>query len=308
MRIFFSGIIIMILASCSSQKINIGAVKTFAGSTKNISTNTAAVYENMWQLKHDIVQLSIATIDSPAYLIESLNENYQQKLESENNAATYESLYGVLNDYATIMLSLTNEEDFKNLKKGVADLQCSMDLATKKYNEFCRRPLPLSLGSFVSKIAITIGDFRLKKMQKLFLKESIDSGYEAVMEICDNYSQLFAPRIKKDIDRLPNDINNAYTGFLETLKTAKNSTTNQPYLFYTQYNPIYLDMIRRHQLINQVYEQNMAAIQNIRKGMIRLKESYLLQLTNKDWVEKNKDLVLSAHQLKNVCLNLLEKK
>jgi hypothetical protein len=243
-----------------------------------------------------------------AYLIESLNENYQQKIESENNAETYASLYGVPNTYATIMLGLTNEEDFKKLKNGVADLQCNMDLATKKYNVFCRRPLPLSLGRFVSKIAITIGDFRLKKMQKMFLKEAIDSGYDAILEICDNYSQLFAPRIKKDLDRLPNDINSAYTGFLETLKTAKNATTNQPYLFYTQYNPIYLDMIRRQQLIGQVYEQNITAIQNIRKSMVRLKESALVNLSNEDWILKNKDLVLSAHELKRACFNLIQKK
>jgi hypothetical protein len=64
MRIIVSGLLIMQLASCGSQKINIGAVKSFAGSTKDISANTTAVYENMWQLKYDIVQLSIATIDS----------------------------------------------------------------------------------------------------------------------------------------------------------------------------------------------------------------------------------------------------
>ncbi len=308
MRIFFSGIILTVLVSCGSQKINMSGVKSFAGSTKDISENTSAVYDNMWQLKYDIVQLSIATIDSPAYLIESLNENYQQKIESENNAAAYASLYGVLNTYATIMKALTNEDDFKNLRNGVTDLQCNMELATKKYNEFCRKPLPLSLGRFVSKIAINVGEFRLKKMQKFFLKESIDSGYEAVIDICDNYHNQFAPRIKKDIDRLPNDINSAYTGFLETLKTAKNSTTNQPYLFYSQYNPIYLDMIRRHQLIDQVYEQNAVAIQNIRKSMVRLKESALVNLTNEDWIFKNKDLVLSAHELKRACLNLIQKK
>lgn len=296
------------LGACSSQKINVAAVKSVAGATKDIAANTTAVYKNMWQLKYDIVQLSIATTDSPAYLIESLNENFQQKIESESNAAEYASLYGILVSYSTLLEALTSDEDYKNLKKDAGDWQCNMDSLVRKYNQFCPRPLPVSLGNFMSKIIVSMGEYHLRKMQKKFLKESIDSGYSAVMDVCDNYSKLFAPRIKQDIDGIPADINSAYTGFLETIRSARNTSINQPYLYYTNYNPLYLDMIRRHGQIKSVYEQNLAAIQNIRKSFTRLKESYTYKLTRKEWIEENKNLVLSAHELKKAWLNLSTEK
>ncbi|MES2773314.1 MAG: hypothetical protein V4722_03970 [Bacteroidota bacterium] len=308
MRTPFFFATLLVLTSCGTQKINIGAVKSFASATKDIAANTTAVYKNMWELKYDVVQLSIATVDSPAYLIESLNENYQQKTESESNAIGYSSLYGVLSTYSTLLLALTSEDDFKNLKKEAGDLQCSMDSVVKKYNRFCRKPLPLSLGNFVSRIVVAAGDFQLKKMQKMFLKESIDSGYSAIMDICDNYNTLFAPRIKQDIDRLPNDINDAYTGFLETIRSAKNPSINQPYLFYANYNPLYLDMIRRHQQIEQVFKQNVAAIESIRKSITRLKNAYEVKLTSEEWITENKNLVVSAHELKKAYLALTNKK
>ena len=308
MRISLSLLVILLFSSCKTSKINVAAVKNFAGATKDIATNTTAVYKNMWELKYDIVQLSIAGVDSPAYLIESLNENYNQKVESEANATGYASLYGILSSYATLLMALTNEDDLKNLRTEVGDLQCNMDSVIKKYNRFCPRPLSPSLGNFMSKIVFAAGDYRLKKMQKMFLKESIDSGYDAIMEVCDNYSKLFAPRIKSDIDMIPADISSAYTGFLETLRSAKNTTINHPFLYFSSYNPIYLDMVRRQKQIELVYQQNEAAIENIRKSFMRLKQAYVKKLTKKEWLDQNKNLIVSAHELKKAYEKLSIKK
>lgn len=241
-----------ILYSCAGLKTSqINAVEKYSIVTKGITAVPPDVYNRVYQLRSQTqaLQLSgvIATNESAKESIDAIQLDLNDKLKFLDMVDSFAYAYRIVGKYADLVRCLISESYLKDFTKNKNEWQSSFDGLVKSYNASCDKRIPPatrippSVGSIAANIIKELGSSKIKSLQKKYLVTAVSTARKPFEGICDDFLNTDIPKIKKELVKLPDFINENYKDFLNNLKEYETKQGNSPYNYYKLYLPIYLN-------------------------------------------------------------------
>ena len=267
-------IILLAALSCSSLKRSqIIATEKFALATKGISRTPTDIYFRISTIKSESqsLQLSsiLATNDSSAESIRLLKENHEEQTAFLRLAEEYSTAYFIVEKYTDLVLSLLNTSYMNGFIKSKTGWQSSFDKLVTRYNAVSLNKIPSSVGSFTASVLQQLGKMRLGSLQKKYLLEAIRTAHEPFENICNDFITLDSLKIAGELSNLPAYIDNNYASFLENIRGYETGGNN-PYFYYSSYNPIYNNWLNEMSEVKLLTRQSMAAFRQLRDSYSEL--------------------------------------
>lgn len=262
-------IIIFVLSACSSlKKSQVQATENFALATKGISRIPSDIYFRIYQLKSEsqslLLSTALSTNNEVNESIQLLKNEYDEKMKFIKIAEEYSAAYLIVEEYATLVLCLLNEDYLRAFEKSKASWQISFDNLIKRYNSVSVKKIPASLGRFTGSVVEEIGKLKIKQLQKRYLKEAIHTSRLPFENICDNFILLDSLKIRGELNNLPAYLDNNYANFLENLR-AYEEQGNNPFHFYNTYSPVYFSWLSQLNELDDLSTNTITAFRTLRK-------------------------------------------
>ncbi|MGG9962518.1 hypothetical protein [Ferruginibacter sp. SUN106] len=241
-----------LLLSCIGLKTSqLTAVEKYTIVTKGISVVPPDVYNRVYQLRSQTqtLQLSgvVATNESAKESIDALQADLSDKLKFLDMVDSFAYAYRIVGKYADLVHCLISESYLKDFTKNKKQWQSSFDGLVTTYNAACAKRIPQStrippsVGSIAANIINELGSAKIKSLQKKYLKNAVSTARKPFEGICDDFLNTDIPKIQKELEALPQFVNENYKDFLNNVKAYETKQGNNPYNYYKWYLPIYLN-------------------------------------------------------------------
>jgi hypothetical protein len=272
----FAIVLLVFFYSCSGLKNSqIQVAKSFALATKGISKVPTDIYYRIYQLKAESQTLQLnsllATNDAPKESIQLLKNNYEENAKFIEIAESYSTSYKIVEKYATLVLCLLSETYLKEFNKSKDTWQSSFEGLIKKYNSVAITKIPPSVGNLTASIIQELGQVRIARLQKKYLKEAIYTARKPFENICDDFILLDSLKIKSELANLPDFLDNNYADFLQNIR-AYERQGNNPYYYYKEYTPIYSNWLLQINELKTLSANTIKAFRSLKNAYGQLED------------------------------------
>jgi hypothetical protein len=272
----FTLALLVCFCSCTGlKKSQIQVAENFATATKGISKVPPDIYYRIYQLKSESQTLQLnsllATNDVPKESIQLLKNDYEEKIKFIEIAESYSTSYQIVEKYASLVLCLLSETYLKEFNKSKATWQCTFEGLIKKYNSVAITKIPPSVGNLTATIIQELGQARIARLQKKYLKEAIHTARRPFENICDDFILLDSLKIKSELSNLPDFLDNNYADFLQNIR-AYEKQGNNPYYYYKEYTPIYSNWLLQINELNILSANTIKAFRSLKNAYGQLED------------------------------------
>ncbi len=274
------------LLSCGNlHRGQIDATQKFAQVSSAVTKIPADIYYRIYLLRGDAQSLQLNTVVSTNDQVKEsvlfLKKDFEEKMAFLALAEEYSAAYEIVEQYAHLVASLLDPAYQKHFAKTKVLWQVGFEKMLVKYNAASSNKIPGSVGAFTATLVQEIGKLKFGAIQKKYLRQALQTGYEPLTAICDDYLKLDSSKIQGELKVLPAYLENNFASFLENMR-AYEKEGNNPYDYYATYSPIY------HRWLGQLNDLNLISMKT-NECFRHLKTSYkaLLQLVESNGKNNN---------------------
>jgi hypothetical protein len=292
MRYLLPVLCLLHAVSCSTlTKTQIDEVEHFAKAGTGVSTAAGDAFKKMYLLKSDIEFFNAADENKPGDVIAQLDKcrRIKDTLFAET-VRDYASGYDVLAAYTSALLEIINPAYNKEFKETAGDLETNFDSLISKYNSVKAddKKIPLEFGKIFAKGIEVIGSRHIAAQQKKFIKEAVEAAAPVLDLVCDNFIQVDVKILQTRLGSIRNDIVNAYKQVAG--QALLRDSTISPLVFYKELNPVYLELMVKHDELNALVKKLSGAMQNFKEGHKILSAALNSKTDRKTFIENTKAL------------------
>lgn len=270
-------IIVCLLFSCAGLKTaQLNAVEKYTIVTKGISSIPPDVYNRVYQLRSQTqtLQLSgvVATNESAKESINALQADLSDKLKFLDMVDSFAYAYRIVGKYADLVHCLISQSYLKDFTKNKKEWQSNFDGLVTTYNAACSKRIPQStrippsVGSIAANIINELGSAKIRTLQKKYLKNAVSTARKPFEGICDDFLNTDIPKIQKELEALPQFVNENFKDFLNNVKAYETKQGNSPYNYYKFYLPIYLNWQVQLRELNSLITQLQICILSLKNS------------------------------------------
>jgi len=270
-------IALCLLFSCVGLKTSqLNAVEKYTIVTKGISAIPPDVYNRVYQLRSQTqtLQLSgvVATNESAKESIDALQIDLSDKLKFLDMVDSFAYAYRIVGKYADLIHCLISQSYLNDFTKNKKEWQSSFDGLVTTYNAACAKRIPQStrippsVGSVAANIINELGSAKIKSLQKKYLKTAVSTARKPFEGICDDFLNTDIPKIQKELEALPQFVNENFKDFLNNVKAYETKQGNSPYNYYKLYLPLYLNWQVQLRELNTLIKQLHICILSLRNS------------------------------------------
>ena len=299
-RYLYFAVFVFLISGCKVlSKQESKSVQALAKAMTTSSNLPSEYTKQYYDIALESNQLLASIITKPSDKLTTLQGLIQDRLEADKIVKGYSAGYGVLGKYAELLLALTDDPAYqKELTKQKDAFIPSLDTLVSKYNTFNpANKIPMtSLGGLLSNIIQEVDSRRIKYLQRKYLKDLVSTADTIVAQICDQYKSMDFYKNDKQLASLSKDLDERYKIFMNYINLDINSAN--PYKYYKQYDPIYMDWKNKEVLLKELNQKNLRAITNIKTSHHTLKELLNKNASIKELSKNLQGLYASINTLK----------
>jgi hypothetical protein len=242
--------------------------------------------------------LGKAATTNPADKISELNEQLNFQSQVDTVITGYTAGFGILKKYAQLLLALCDDTYLKELNKQNSSFVPAFDTLVARYNHFNPgHSLPVaSSGGLVSSVIDQIGSHRIGRLQRKYLKVLIDTANPIIEQITDEYRNIDFYKNNENLKTLDNTIDHAYKNFVKQT-SFNDSSRNQTFAYYTQYDPIYLNWKNKLLNLSAFNQQSTVSMAKVKLAHVKLKEQFHKKASRREFLNNVQDLYASINAL-----------
>ncbi|RYF86490.1 MAG: hypothetical protein EON98_03545 [Chitinophagaceae bacterium] len=298
--------LLLLLVGCSTlQSSHTENVKAFARSAKVLSVVPGELYSDISSYRHQLKLIESSTIYSSDKIVPRLNKLLEVKAQFDQNAAQIHQSALLIESYAECLMALTDEGYQKQLGKEGDDLSLKLNAAIQSYNQSFQKSIPVNVGSFIGSVVTKIGSLKLRQLQKRYLKSFVDTGALVINDVCDYFTSTVAGSLENELSSLDNQFVNTMTTFYDNVYEYQKSQNINPYDYLKSYNPLYLDMKAKLELLHSLQQKMVAAMDRIKIAHEKLRLTVDLQQPTQ-MIEEIKQLYASTAEVQTAFKKLKE--
>jgi hypothetical protein len=211
-------LLIFILAGCGTSKFlkpcQIIAIDGFGKGMATIGSSYPAIAEKVNDLSLENIQMEQATfvVDTPAQSHASIMNNLtdtiaesisQTDLINLNAIDQMQGAWILCSRYVELLKAITNPDNGKTFSATAETWTPSVDSIVSKYSLcFPNTKVNAGIGPLFSALAQHLGDRKLKRKQKEYVTEAVDSAKDFVFIILETVRTIQVAELQKDINSL----------------------------------------------------------------------------------------------------------
>lgn len=295
-------LLLLITSGCTSVRYGqMQNLKAFAGSAKALSLTPGELYHSISDFRQGLRLIESSTLFTADKIIPRLNQSIAMEQAFEQNVTDVNGACTLISIYADCLLSLVGNE--KELEGRSADLSLKLSSALNSYNSAFKRKMPVALGDFLGMVVSKLGSIHLKELQKKYLTEFIHSGSVIINEVSDYFINDVSVGLKDEMRSLDVQFNNVMRNFYDNVEVFERKQNVNPFNYYRQYNPVYLNMKQKLTQLDSLQSQTIAAMQMIKTTHETLRAGLNNPMPG-EFIEEVKDLYIAMEKIKRGYDNL----
>jgi len=164
-------------------------------------------------IKKEVIDTSGSNIEILTWIDSSISKKMADSRSLQlTEMEKFRSAWSLCNRYSELILAVANPELSKTLKTAADSWKPAVDSLVSKYNSFFpTATVNANFGKLFSSIALHFGTRKIKKEQKKYVEQAMDTGNAIITRILETIKDPILKSVNGEIETLQNNYSSNYT-------------------------------------------------------------------------------------------------